>query len=64
MPDLVDKLPLKYKLDWIRYKRGRVDSLLRMIIRFTTDISFDVSEVMEISTLSVNERARPGLLDL
>ncbi|XP_062704467.1 uncharacterized protein LOC134286808 [Aedes albopictus] len=58
--ELVDKLPPSYKLDWVRYKRGRVDSPLRMFTRFTTDIVSDVSEVTEFSTLSVNERVRPG----
>ncbi|XP_062704617.1 uncharacterized protein LOC134286930 [Aedes albopictus] len=58
--ELVDKLPPSYKLDWVRYKRGRVDSPLRMFTRFTTNIVSDVSEVTEFSTLSVNERARPG----
>ncbi|XP_062714303.1 uncharacterized protein LOC109417163 [Aedes albopictus] len=58
--ELVDKLPPSYKLDWVRYKRGRVDSPLRMFTRFTTDIVSDVSEVTEFSTLSVNERTRPG----
>lgn len=58
--ELVDKLPPSYKLDWVRYKRGKVNSPLRMFTDFTTDIVSDVSEVTEFSTLSVNERARTG----
>lgn len=46
------------KLDWVRYKREKVNSQLRMFTHFTTEIVFDVSEVTEFSTLSVNERAR------
>ncbi|XP_058827423.1 uncharacterized protein LOC131687359 [Topomyia yanbarensis] len=54
--ELVDKLPPSYKLDWVRYKRGKVDSPLRMFTNFTNDIVSDVSEVTEFSTLSLSER--------
>ncbi|XP_058816664.1 uncharacterized protein LOC131679936 [Topomyia yanbarensis] len=54
--ELVDKLPPSYKLDWVRYKRGKVDSPLRMFTNFTNDIVSDVSEVTEFSTLSLGER--------
>ncbi|XP_062557815.1 uncharacterized protein LOC134222672 [Armigeres subalbatus] len=58
--ELVDKLPPSYKLDWVRFKRGKIDSPLRMFSNFTTEIVSDVSEVTEFTMLSVNERARPG----
>ncbi|XP_065089673.1 uncharacterized protein LOC135710890 [Ochlerotatus camptorhynchus] len=58
--ELVDNLPPSYKLDWVRYKRGKEDSPLRMFTDFMTEIVSDVSEVTEFSTLSVNERASHG----
>ncbi|XP_062537667.1 uncharacterized protein LOC134205990 [Armigeres subalbatus] len=58
--ELVDKLPPIYKLDWVRFKRGKIDSPLRMFSNFTTEIVSDVSEVTEFTMLSVYERARPG----
>lgn len=58
--ELVDKLPPSYKLDWVRYKRGKVDSPLRMFTNFTNEIVSDVSEVTEFSMMSVSERERPG----
>lgn len=56
MHELVDKLPPSYKLDWVRYKRGKADSALSMFTRFMTEIVSDVSEAAKFSTLSVNER--------
>ncbi|XP_055523080.1 uncharacterized protein LOC129717248 [Wyeomyia smithii] len=56
--ELVDKLPPSYKLDWVRYKRNKVDSPLRMFTNFTNEIVSDVSEVTEFAMLSVNDHAR------
>ncbi|XP_062557991.1 uncharacterized protein LOC134222861 [Armigeres subalbatus] len=56
--ELVDKLPPSYKLDWVRYKRGKVDRPLRMFTNFMNEIVSDVSEVTEFSTLSIKEHMR------
>ncbi|XP_058449080.1 uncharacterized protein LOC131429046 [Malaya genurostris] len=58
--ELVDKLPPSYKLDWVRYKRGKVDSSLRMFTNFINDIVSDVSEVTEFSALSMSDAGHSG----
>ncbi|XP_055632594.1 uncharacterized protein LOC129773069 [Toxorhynchites rutilus septentrionalis] len=58
--ELVDKLPPSYKLDWVRFKRNKVESPLRMFTNFTNDIVSDVSEVTEFATLSVHEHLQSG----
>nr|XP_029730752.1 uncharacterized protein LOC115267718 [Aedes albopictus] len=54
--ELVDKLPPSYKLEWVRYKRGKISSPLRLFTNFATEIVSDVSEVTEFCTLSVSDR--------
>ncbi|XP_058817768.1 uncharacterized protein LOC131681077 [Topomyia yanbarensis] len=56
--ELVEKLPPNCKLDWVRFKRGKVETPLRMFTDFVTDIVSDVSEVAEFSTLSLREPVR------
>ncbi|XP_055543160.1 uncharacterized protein LOC129728729 [Wyeomyia smithii] len=58
--ELVDKLLPSYKLDWIRFKRNKVDSPLRIFTNFTNEIVSDVSEVTEFDAFPVNEPVRYG----
>ncbi|XP_053691773.1 uncharacterized protein LOC128740262 [Sabethes cyaneus] len=58
--ELVDKLPPSYKLDWVRYKRNKVESPLRMFTNFINEIVSDVSEVEEFTGLSISEYSRSG----
>lgn len=53
--ELVDKLPPSYKMDWVRFKRGKVNSPLRMFTNFIKEIVADVSEVTDYSELSLEE---------
>lgn len=58
--ELVEKLPPSYKMDWVRFKRGKDEAPLRIFTDFMTDIVSDVSEVSDVSSWSSNEPAGPG----
>ncbi|XP_058840106.1 uncharacterized protein LOC131695595 [Topomyia yanbarensis] len=47
--ELVSKLPPSYKLDWVRFKRGRCGTPLRIFTDFTNEIVSEVSEVTEFT---------------
>ncbi|XP_058816669.1 uncharacterized protein LOC131679942 [Topomyia yanbarensis] len=47
--ELVSKLPPSYKLDWVRFKRGRCGTPLRIFTDFTNEIVSEVSEVAEFT---------------
>ncbi|XP_055551044.1 uncharacterized protein LOC129733299 [Wyeomyia smithii] len=49
--ELVEKLPTNYKLDWVRYKRGRHGTPLRLFTDFMTEVVSDVSEVSDCMDL-------------
>ncbi|XP_053699076.1 uncharacterized protein LOC128746050 [Sabethes cyaneus] len=53
--ELVDKLPPNYKLDWVRYKREKTGTPLRVFTDFMNDIVADVSEVSEFSAFGLSE---------
>ncbi|XP_058448834.1 uncharacterized protein LOC131428811 [Malaya genurostris] len=50
--ELVEKLPPSYKLEWVRFKRGKIDTPLRIFTDFMTDIVSDVSEISEFLPLN------------
>lgn len=47
--ELVNKLPPEYKLDWVRFKRGKVGTPLRNFTDFINDIVSEVSEVADFT---------------
>lgn len=51
--ELVSKLPSEYKLDWVRFKRGKLGAPLRMFTDFISEI---VSEVSEVADFEINDR--------
>ncbi|XP_062541849.1 uncharacterized protein LOC134209841 [Armigeres subalbatus] len=53
--ELVEKLPSNYKMDWVRFKRSRIGSPLRIFTDFMNDIVADASEVSEFSTLFLSD---------
>ncbi|XP_055622743.1 uncharacterized protein LOC129766252 [Toxorhynchites rutilus septentrionalis] len=48
--ELVRKLPSEYKLDWVRFKRGKVGAPLRIFTDFISEIVSEVSEVADFET--------------
>ncbi|XP_058449016.1 uncharacterized protein LOC131428977 [Malaya genurostris] len=58
--ELVEKLPTSYKLDWVRYKRGKNATTLKTFSAFMQDIVSDISEVSDFSPWSCNETVRRG----
>ncbi|XP_058456469.1 uncharacterized protein LOC131433878 [Malaya genurostris] len=54
--ELVSKLPPEYKLDWVRFKRGKAGTPLRVFTDFTNGIVSEVSEVAEFSGLEVTRQ--------
>lgn len=54
--ELVYKLPPSYKLEWVWYKRVKRDSPTRMVTSSMTEVVYDVSEMSELSSLTMNER--------
>ncbi|XP_053699130.1 uncharacterized protein LOC128746106 [Sabethes cyaneus] len=57
--ELVDKLPPSYKLEWVRFKRGREGTPIRKFTNFITEIVADVSEVADFS-VAEKEQMRPA----
>ncbi|XP_053692563.1 uncharacterized protein LOC128741013 [Sabethes cyaneus] len=57
--ELVDKLPPSYKLEWVRFKRGREGTPLRKFTNFITEIVADVSEVADFS-VAEKDQMRPA----
>ncbi|XP_055543223.1 uncharacterized protein LOC129728792 [Wyeomyia smithii] len=58
--ELVEKLPPNYRLDWVRFKRGKNGTPLRMFTDFMNDIVSDVSEVTEFVPPGVWESSSPS----
>ncbi|XP_058827121.1 uncharacterized protein LOC131687099 [Topomyia yanbarensis] len=56
--ELMEKLPPSYKLEWVRFKRGKHDTPLRIFTDFMTDIVSDVSEISDFSDWSRNDSGR------
>ncbi|XP_062557436.1 uncharacterized protein LOC134222310 [Armigeres subalbatus] len=56
--ELVEKLPPSYKLEWVRFKRGKAATPLRLFTDYITEIVSDVSEVTEFAVSSRNEFVR------
>lgn len=61
--ELVDKLPPDYKLDWVRFKRGKKGTPLRMFTNFMNDIVSDISEVSEFSSIELGESSSSSLFN-
>lgn len=60
--ELIEKLPPSYKLEWVRFKRGKVNSPLRMFTNFISALVSDVSEVADFTELTqVDSLARKDL---
>ncbi|XP_038117193.1 uncharacterized protein LOC119769289 [Culex quinquefasciatus] len=53
--ELVERLPTSHQLDWVRYRRGKVNTPLRMLSDFLSELVEDVSEVAEFAALSLQE---------
>ncbi|XP_058827095.1 uncharacterized protein LOC131687069 [Topomyia yanbarensis] len=58
--ELVSKLPSEYKLDWVRFKRGKRGTPLRLFTDFTNEIVSEVSEVAEFSGLETKGQREVG----
>ncbi|XP_053698802.1 uncharacterized protein LOC128745752 [Sabethes cyaneus] len=54
--ELVDKLPPNYKLEWVRFKRDKTGTPLRIFTEFMNGIVSDVSEISEFSSLDLTDR--------
>ncbi|XP_058811010.1 uncharacterized protein LOC131675893 [Topomyia yanbarensis] len=56
--EIVDKLPPTYKLEWVRFKRSKIGTPLRVFTDFMTGIVSDVSEVSEFSIVDSEDPPR------
>ncbi|XP_055523175.1 uncharacterized protein LOC129717331 [Wyeomyia smithii] len=54
--ELVEKLPPNYKLEWVRFKRNKTGTPLRVFTEFMNGIVSDVSEVSEFSASDLTDR--------
>uniref|UniRef100_A0A182NDY2 Uncharacterized protein n=1 Tax=Anopheles dirus TaxID=7168 RepID=A0A182NDY2_9DIPT len=66
--ELVEKLPPRYKLEWIRFKRGKTESILTVFGIYLDTVMEDVTEVVEYApqsatTIEKHEGSSGTLLD-
>ncbi|XP_058449373.1 uncharacterized protein LOC131429324 [Malaya genurostris] len=57
--ELVGKLPPEYKIDWVRFKRSRTGTPLRVFTDFINDIVSEISEVTDFTGIEC--KANQGL---
>ncbi|XP_062711088.1 uncharacterized protein LOC134289241 [Aedes albopictus] len=58
--ELVSKLPPEYKLDWVRFKRGKRETPLRNFTNFISEIVSEVSEVADFTGVEQGVTLLPG----